>query len=61
MTQPISTLLPLLLGGDQLTAACVRGAREGKYNSITASNRFEGLILVIEDQHIKVALLEVSI
>ena len=61
VTQPISTLHPLLFGGDQLTAARIRGAQEGKCNSITASNRFEGLIPVIEDWHTKVVLLEVGI
>ena len=61
VTQPISTLHPLLFGGGQLTAACIRGAQEGKCNSITASNRFEGLIPVIEDWHTKVVLLEVGI
>lgn len=60
VTQPISTLHSLLFGGDQLTAACVRGAQEGKCNSVTASKRFEGLIPVIEDWHTKIIVLEVS-
>ena len=60
VTQPTSTLYSLLFGGDQLTAARVRGAKQGRCNSVTASNRFEGLIPVIEDWHTKVIVLEVS-
>ena len=49
----------ILFGGDQLTAARIRGAQEAKCNSVTATKRFEGLIPVIEDWHAKVVLLEV--
>lgn len=48
-SQPMSLLHPVLFGGDQLTAARIRGAQEAKCNSITASKRFDGLIPVIED------------
>ena len=61
VTQPISTLHSLLFGGDQLTAARIRGAQEGKCDSVKASKRFEGLIPVIEDWHTKVIVLEVSV
>ena len=46
-------------GGDQLTAARVRGAQAAKCNSVTSAKRFDGLIPVIEDWHTKVVLLEV--
>ena len=61
VTQPISTLNSLLFSGDQLTAARIRGAQEGKCNSVTASKQFEGLIPVIEDWHTKVIVPEVSL
>jgi len=59
VTEHSSVLHPLLFGGDQLTAARMRGAKEAKCNSITAARRLEGLIPVIEDWHTKVVLLEV--
>ena len=43
----------LLFGGDQLTAARIRGAQEAKSNSVTLTKRFDGLIPVIEDWHTK--------
>ena len=58
-SQPMSSLHPVLFGGDQLTAARIRGAQEAKCNSVTASKRFDGLIPVIEDWHTKVIILEV--
>lgn len=49
----------VLLGGDQLTAACTRGSQEAMANSSTAFKRLEGLIPVVEDWHARVVLTEV--
>ena len=46
-------------GGDQLTAARIRGTQAAKCNSVTCAKRFDGLIPVIEDWHTKIVLLEV--
>ena len=51
----------ILFGGDQLTAARIRGAQAAKCNSVTCAKRFDGLIPVIEDWHTKVVLLEVCL
>ena len=59
VTEYSSVLHQVLFGGDQLTAARMRGAKEAKCNSVTAAKRLEGLIPVIEDWHTKVVLLEV--
>ena len=40
---------PILFGGDQLTAAHVRGAQDAKCNSASADKRFDGIVPVIED------------
>ena len=50
----------ILVGGDQLTAARARGAIKHMMNALTPAARLEGLILVTEDWHTKVALLGVS-
>lgn len=49
----------ILLGGDQLTVARVRGAQTAMCNGIDAVKRLEGFIPVIQDWHAKVVLLEV--
>lgn len=54
-------LHPLLFGGDQLTAARVRGCQELRINSDTTTGRLQGLIPVAEDWHTAVTLLVVSI
>ena len=59
VTEHSSVLHQLLFGGDQLTAARIRGAKQAKCNSITAAKRLDGLVPVIEDWHTKVVLLEV--
>lgn len=51
---------PILIGGDQLTAARGRGAKKAKVHADSRTCRLEGLILVAEDWHTKVTLLEVS-
>ena len=52
--------IPLLFGGDQLTVARARLAKNIRDNSETPTDRFEGLIPVVEDWHAKQALLGVS-
>ena len=50
----------LLLGGDQLTCARVKGRKRDKSSEADATHRFDGLLPVPEDWHTKVCLLEVS-
>jgi len=38
---------PILIGGDQLTAAYVRGAQVAKCNSTSADKRFDGIVPVL--------------
>lgn len=47
-------------GGDQLTAARVRGSQRVRSNSQRGIHRLEGLVPVIEDWHAKGCLLSVS-
>lgn len=49
----------ILLGGDQLTVARVRGTQALRQNEDTAVNRLQGLIPVIEDWHARMALIKV--
>ena len=58
--KPSSVLHNILFGGDQLTAARVRGAQLAMSNSKTAIKRLEGVTPVIEDWHTEVLLYEVS-
>lgn len=51
---------PLLFGGDQLTVARARGAKQIRKNSLNPSQKLEGLIPIAEDWHAKVCLLQVS-
>ena len=51
----------ILLGGDQLTCARVRGGQRIRENSCTGRARLEGLVPVIEDWHAKVCLMQVSL
>ena len=59
VVQSHSKVHRILFGGEQLTAARIRGAQEAKCNSLTSTKRFDGLIPVIEGWHTKVVLLEV--
>ena len=52
---------PIIIGGDQLTAARGRVAKKAKLHADSPVSRLEGLIPVAEDWHTKVNLLEVSI
>lgn len=57
---PKASLHPIIIGGDQLTAARARGAKKAKLHVDSPISRLEGLIPVAEDWHTKVTLLEVS-
>ena len=57
---PKASLHPIIIGGDQLTAARARGAKKAKLHVDSPISRLEGLIPVAEDWHTKVVLLEVS-
>ena len=50
---------PVLLGGDQLTAARVRGAKKNKVSEDSPSGRMEGIVPVAEDRHTKMNFLGV--
>lgn len=50
---PRAVFCPILLGGDQLTAARVRGAKKAKVSDELPANRLEGIIPVAEDWHTK--------
>lgn len=52
---------PVLLGGDQLTAARARGAKKAKVNADIPSSRLEGIIPVAEDWHTKMNFVGVRI
>ena len=49
----------ILIGGDQMTCARVRGAQGIRENSMSGRTRLEGLVPVIEDWHAKVCLMQV--
>lgn len=50
----------ILLGGDQLTVARVRGAQRIRENSESASAGLQGLVPVVEDWHAKQCFMGVS-
>ena len=52
---------PIIVAGDQLTAARARGAKKAKCNSDSPTSRFEGLVPAATDWHTKQALLGVRI
>lgn len=56
---PRAHLHPILFGGDQLTAARARAAKDGKRNSYDPCLKFDWLIPVAEDWHTKLNLLGV--
>ena len=51
---------PLCMGGDQLTAARMRGARKSKVYEATVTKRLEGLVPVADDWHTKTSIFGVS-
>lgn len=58
---PKAVFSPVLLGGDQLTASRVRGAKKAKVSDNVPSNRFEGIIPVAEDWHTKMNFMGVCL
>ena len=52
-------LLQILLGGDQLTVARIRGAVAIRSNHETAKDRLEGIVPVVEDWHARQVLMQV--
>ena len=48
---PSALLHPILVGGDQLTAARGRGVKKAKVHADSPVSRLEGLIPVAEDSH----------
>ena len=51
----------ILIGGDQLTTARIRGCQLIRMNSTTEQSRLSGLLSVTEDWHTKVVLLQVKV
>ena len=49
----------ILLGGDQMTCARVRGGQRIRENSESGKARLEGLVPAIEDWHAKVCFMQV--
>ena len=56
---PKASVHPILVGGDQLTAARARTACKAKANEDKPALRLEGLVPVAEDWHPKVIFLKV--
>ena len=50
----------ILVGGDQLTAARIRGTQAQRHLQDKAVDRLEGVIPVVEDWHARMALMKVS-
>lgn len=51
----------LLIGGDQLTCARIRGSQKARISEENDKDRLLGLVAVAEDWHTKVCLLEVCV
>eukprot|EP00731_Ephydatia_muelleri_P025731 Em0017g814a len=56
----IDHINPVLIGGDQLTVARVRGSQDALLNSESGMQRVQGLIPVIEDWHTKMCYMQGS-
>ena len=57
----IDTMHKVLIGGDQLTVARMKGAKSMREDSQHDAGRLDGFIPVVEDWHTKVCLLEVRL
>ena len=53
--------MQVLLGGDQLTAARIRGAQRARSNCLTTTSRLEGVEATSADFHVKLNLLDASL
>ena len=60
VTVPKALFSPVLLGGDQLTAARARGAKKAKVSANIPLKRLEGIVPVAEDWHTKMNFMAVS-
>ena len=60
VTVPKALFSPVLLGGDQLTAARDRGAKKAKVSADIPLKRLEGIVPVAEDWHTKMNFMAVS-
>ena len=61
LTHTQDYVLPILLGGDQLTCARARGCKRARMNGNSCTERLDGLVPCCEDWHAKVLLLSVSL
>ena len=60
VTQPVNELWPRMLFGDQLTAACIRGAAALHSWHKTTLDRLEGHVPTTSDWHARLCLVTVS-
>ena len=51
----------VVIGGDQLTSARIRGTQANRETQDMAIDRLEGLLAVTEDWHSRMALIKVSL
>lgn len=58
---PKARIHPVLFGGDQLTAAMLRSARQAKVHEDSPGTRLEGLVPMAEDWHTKMNTMGVGI
>ena len=56
-----TALHPIIVGGDQLTAARARSAVKSKKNAHTPTKSLSGIVPAVEDWHTKANFLGVSI
>ena len=54
-----TSFFTVLLGGDQLTVACARGAQAMRASHDGPSDHLEGIIPVVEDWHSRMTLIRV--
>lgn len=59
-TSDCTEMWQVLFGGDQLTVARCKGAAAIRSSHLTASERLEGVIPVLEDWHSRMTFLKVS-
>lgn len=60
-TEHRSSMHRIIVGGDQLTAARIRGAQKAKSNAASPEKRVEGIIPCADDWHTKANFLGVRL
>ena len=60
LTFDATEFFPILIGGDQLTAARIRGTQALRVTEDKAVDRLQGLLPVVEDWHARMSLVDVS-